>query len=218
MQGWYDLLFAHWPVPSESLRSYVPPQLAIDTFEGSAWVGITPFHLRMRPRGLPVLSGFPELNCRTYVVHRGKPGIFFFSLDASSRLAVWGARTVYHLPYFHARMKAQKHNKWIHYCSNRTKTPASFVARYTSEGPIYRTLRGSLGHWLTERYCLYVCFQKAVFRGEIHHLPWPIQGARCEIKENGIATASGIRLPDIPPLLNFAQELDVLIWPLQPAE
>jgi len=105
MQGWYDLLFVHWPVPADALRPLIPEALAVDTFERTAWLGIIPFDLRMRPRGLPTLSHFPELNCRTYVVHRDKPGIFFFSLDAGSRLAVWGARKFFLLPYFYAEMK-----------------------------------------------------------------------------------------------------------------
>src|SRR5215467_9241143 len=105
MQGWYDLLFAHWPMKVAELRSLVPKQLVIDTFDGNAWLGITPFDLRLKPRGLPALSHFPELNCRTYVSFRGKPGIYFFSLDAGSRIAVWGARTFFLLPYYYAIVK-----------------------------------------------------------------------------------------------------------------
>ena len=101
MQGWYNLLFAHWSLPERDLRSLIPEPLAIDTYEGIAWVDITPFHIRIRPRGMPVISHFPELNCR-YVVFGSKPEVFFFSLDAGSWMAVWGARSVYRLPYFHS--------------------------------------------------------------------------------------------------------------------
>src|SRR5437868_5405134 len=107
-QSWCDLLFAHWPVPVEMLRPMIPERLAIDTFEGMAYVAITPFSLSLRPRGMPVMSRFPELNCRTYVEFGRKPGVFFFSLDAGSRPAVWGARTFYFLPYFNADMNARR--------------------------------------------------------------------------------------------------------------
>jgi uncharacterized protein YqjF (DUF2071 family) len=94
----------------------IPSALAIDTFDGNAWVGVTPFQLDMIPRGIPfVLSHFEELNCRTYVVTDNKPGIFFFSLDAASRLAVWAARTFYLLPYFSATMSARKQTDGTNY-------------------------------------------------------------------------------------------------------
>jgi uncharacterized protein YqjF (DUF2071 family) len=218
VQGWYNLLFAHWSVPKESLRLLVPEPLALDTYEGSAWVGITPFDLRLRPRGLPVLSHFPELNCRTYVLYGDKPGIFFFSLDAGSWPAVWGARTLFRLPYFHAKTKVRTCNGLVNYSSHREGTPASFVAAYGSEGPVYRAQPGSLEHWLTERYCLYTYSHKRLFRGDIHHLPWPLQQASGEIAENTLATANGIRLPSTEPLLHFSRELDVLIWPLRVAD
>ena len=94
-QGWYGLLFAHWPYAVEELRRLVPRELEIDTFDGQGWVSITPFRLRMRPRGLSGIGRvwtFPELNCRTYVSHGGRGGIYFFSLDAASLLAEagWG--------------------------------------------------------------------------------------------------------------------------------
>src|SRR5580704_5443941 len=214
-QCWYDLLFAHWPLPTESLRHLVPPELPLDTFDGYCWVSVTPFHMtnRARVRALPFTSRFRELNCRTYVNIGGEPGVFFFSLDASSRLAVWGARTFYHLPYHFAQMRADKWGEEIDYSSLRGSV--RFEARYRPVAPVKLATRGTLEHWLTERYCLYTVHKGQVFRGDIHHLPWPLQPAEAEIGVNTIAEAAGALLPDIKPLLAFSGELKVLIWPLK---
>src|SRR5206468_3738800 len=118
-QIWNDLLFAHWPIAPEVMRPLVPSALLLDTFNGQCWIAVTPFHMSgIRPRWtppLPGLSAFPELNVHTYVTHGGKGGVYFFSLDAGSRLAALAARATYHLPYFHAQMKVVDHNGWIEY-------------------------------------------------------------------------------------------------------
>lgn len=216
-QRWSNLLFAHWPIPVEQLRPLVPDSLELDLFGGQAYVSVTPFILCVQPRGLPALPQFPEMNCRTYVRYGGKPGIFFFSLDAASLLAVKGARMAYRLPYFHSRMTAGSKGEIIHYSSSRRGSQARFQAQYKPTGAARNAAAGTIEHWLTERYCLYTVSTKDVYRGEIHHVPWPLQEATCEITENTVAAAAGIKLPSIPPLLNFAHELDVLIWPLRKA-
>lgn len=219
LQTWYDLLFAHWPIPAEKLRPLIPSVLEIDTFDREAWVAVTPFHMDLRPRGiLGVRLRFPELNCRTYVSFRGRPGVFFFSLDAGSRLAVWGARSFYALPYFYSRMKVDNVEKQITYSSRRMASPATFTACYQPESTVWRSQPGTLENWLTERYCLYTCTRQHVYWGEIHHVPWPLQSASCEFRENRIAAAAGIELPDTAPLLHFAERIDVLIWPLRRAD
>lgn len=226
-QRWVDLLFAHWPVPVDVLRSMIPPSLAIDTFEEQAWLGITPFGMRsVHPRylpPLPSLSYFPELNVRTYVINRVgdelKPGIWFFSLDAGNVIAVWAARLGYLLPYFHAEMRSRRVGDGIMYTSRR-KHPgapqAQFVASYRPIGEFYHAPRGSLDYWLTERYCLYTTDRRGrLYRGEIHHLPWPLQRAEAEIGTNTMARAVGIRLPDTPPLLHFSRRQDMVAWYLR---
>ena len=78
-QLWRDLLFLHQPVSSEVMRGVVPRELAIDTFDGSAWATLIPFAIfATRPIGFPnALSiDFLEINLRTYVRSaRGEPGI-----------------------------------------------------------------------------------------------------------------------------------------------
>lgn len=220
-QTWNDLLFAHWPVSPKILRPLVPPVLSLDTFEGQCWVAITPFHMTgIRIRCIPPLPGFsrfPELNVRTYVSFRGKPGVYFFSLDAGSRAAVWAARATYRLPYFHARMSVeQQEGDWIAYRSSRD-SDAEFHAKYRPRAPIELRSPGPLANWLTERYCLYTVYRNSVFRAEIHHQQWPLQDAEAETSENTMAIAAGIKLPEILPLLHFSKKLQVLIWPLKKA-
>lgn len=221
-QIWHDLLFAHWPLPPSAMRLLVPPQLTLDTFGGECWIGVVPFHMSgIRGRWLPALPGlsrFPELNVRTYVTYGGKPGVHFFSLDAANLPAVWAARTFYHLPYFHAAMTSEECNGSIHYSSRRRGAPAEFRARYHPIGPVQARAKGSLQHWLTERYCLYTTHRDQVYRGEIHHHPWPLQNAEGELETNTVAAAAAIRLPETAPLLHFARQLEVLIWPLRRAE
>lgn len=225
-QTWHDLLFAHWPVPPEMLRATIPASLALDTFQGQAWVGVVPFGMRgVRPRGLPPLprfSAFPELNVRTYVTAPGgeKPGVYFYSLDAGNPLAVAGARLVYHLPYFYARMGLRRVSQWVSYSSRRSHpgaAPGNFVGQYRPNGPVFRSARGSLEEWLTERYCLYAVDRRgAAYRGDIHHVPWPLQPAEAELHFDVLITQHGIRLPDTAPLLHFARRLTMAAWMLDP--
>jgi hypothetical protein len=220
-QRWTNLLFAHWPIDAARMRRIVPATLPLDTFNGCAWLTIAPFYLsRLRPHWLPavpVLSEFPELNVRTYVTLGGKAGVYFFSLDAGSALAVAGARVTYRLPYFNAAMQTSVgRTGTIEYSSRRTDhrgQPAAFVARYGPTGPVELSLSGTLDHWLTERYCLYAVDRSArVYRAEIHHRQWPLQPAVAEIETNTMAAAAGLTLPSVPPRLSFASLLDVVVW------
>jgi uncharacterized protein len=224
-QTWTRLLFAHWPLPPEILRPVVPEELPLDTFEGSAWLGVTPFEVRAhRLRGMahvPGLTRFPELNVRTYTTVDGKPGIYFLSLDAGSSPAVAAARRAYRLPYFRARMSITPGPGGIDYRSERVSKdgePAAFEGRYEPVGEPEPPPPGSLRHFLTERYCLYVLdARRRILRADIHHPPWPLQEARATIRRNTMATPFRIDLPPDPPLLHFSARQDVLIWPLQPA-
>jgi uncharacterized protein len=223
-QAWIDLLFAHWRVPEEALRAVVPPQLPIDTYDGSAWLGVTPFCVRgLRLRGTPpapLVSTFPELNVRTYVSVEGKPGIYFLSLDADSCAAVRAARRSYRLPYFRSRIEIDREKAGIGYDLTRTSEdgpPAYFKGSYGGEGEQLPIREGSLERWLAERYCLYTLDDAGrVQRGNIHHPPWPLYEGWAEIETNTMATPFGIDL-DEEPLLHFSPRQDVVIWPLLPA-
>lgn len=219
-QTWEHLVFAHWPVAPAELRRLVPAGLDLDTFDGAAWLGITPFRVRqLRLRGLPAIPGvsdFRELNVRTYVTVDDKPGVFFFSLDASSALAVQGARLWYRLPYHLASATLDARNGRVRFTSRRLEgapSEARFTIEYRPVGPVEHAERGSLPWWLTERYCLYtVAGDGEIERAEIHHAPWPLQPVEGTIHENTMVERLGLRLTEPPALLHYSATLDVSVW------
>jgi uncharacterized protein len=219
-QTWRNLLFAHWPLPPERLRHLVPAALPIDTFQGEAWIAVTPFEVTgLRLRGtppMPVLSRFLETNVRTYTTVDGRPGIFFFSLDAASALAVVGARTTYHLPYFHARMAISRAGPEVRYASTRDDGVASLRVTYRPTDAPFHAGAGTLEHFLTERYCLYTVDRESIRRAEIHHPPWSLQQAHADFEQNTMTAPAGIALPAREPVLHYAARQDVVIWSPRP--
>jgi uncharacterized protein YqjF (DUF2071 family) len=222
--SWRNLLFAHWPVDPATLRPHLPPGLALDTYDGAAWVSVVPFGMHdVAPRGVPTLPGvstFLELNVRTYVTVDDKPGVWFFSLDASNPLAVAVARRQFHLPYFRARMRLDQVGDWVTYESCRTHpgiAPGEFKGKFRPVGPVIRAEHGSLDAWLTERYALYAADVRGqLFRGDIHHRLWPLQACEADITCNTVCDAHGFTLPAVDPLLHFVRRLDVLAWGIVP--
>jgi uncharacterized protein YqjF (DUF2071 family) len=217
-QTWNRLLFAHWPVPFETLRPLIPPALALEQFGGHAWLGITPFVLTgLRPRGgpaIPGLSDFHEINVRTYVSAGGKAGVYFFSLDADSAIAVSAARVLYSLPYFRARF-AVTHDSGgaVTYTTDRTDGRAQFSAVYRPVGGATRAGVETLAAWLTERYCLYAEDRRGIlYRTEIHHAPWLLRTASADIRRNTMTAPLGFNVPDVAPLLHYADKLHVHVW------
>lgn len=229
-QRWNDLLFAHWPLESKLLAHLIPEGLQLDTYMGSAWLGIVPFWMdRIKFRGLPQVPGaraFPELNVRTYVrdPHTGTPGVLFFSLDAGNLPAVLAARTLYNLPYYWADMRIQRRSEREFYYSSRrrfTSSPVLFQARYKGLGPSRKLAEnrpGTLEYFLTERYCLFTRNRAGtISRANVHHVPWPLEDAEADIERNDMAAALGIQLPAEPPVLHYSRRLAVYIWPLEQA-
>jgi uncharacterized protein YqjF (DUF2071 family) len=219
---WNDLLFMHWPIPADHLRPLLPPTLELETFDGMAWLGIVPFlmtdvRLEIFPRFMS--SVFPEANVRTYVKHGGRSGVWFFSLDAADRIAVWGARRFFHLPYYFAEMASTNVNGVVEYRTRRKADPdIGFLGRYSPTGPVHQTKDGELDHWLTARLSLFSADRSGtIYRGDIRHTPWPLQPAEAEIDKNTLAAAARIVLPDTPPLLHFAKHLEVIAYPIVPS-
>jgi uncharacterized protein YqjF (DUF2071 family) len=218
-QTWNDLLFAHWRVAPSALRPHVPEALALDVWEdGSAWLGVVAFHmtnvgLRACPP-IPGLSAFPELNLRTYVRVGNVPGVYFFSLDASSTLAVLGARTLLRLPYRRATMHVERRDGTVHYESEVRREPqVRFAATYKPVGPTCTAAPGTLEHFLTERYCLLNTLNSQwAYRLDIHHPPWPLQPAVASIGVNTLAAVLGIDLPSDQALLHYARRQDMVAW------
>jgi uncharacterized protein YqjF (DUF2071 family) len=216
-QTWHDLLFAHWPIGREALRPLVPAAFEVDTFDGAAWIGVVPFSMtNVTARAIPALPGvsrFAELNVRTYVRVDGRAGVYFFSLDAESHVAVLAARLALHLPYYHAAMSIRADGNRIHYESRRVTGDAAFVANYYPTAPSFQAERGTLEYFLAERYCLYACDRRGrPYRLDIHHEPWNLQAAEADIARNTMAAAAGISLPGAQPLLHFAKRQDTIAW------
>ena len=221
-QKWGKLLFMHWPIEAAELRALVPEQLEIDTFDGSAWIGIIPFtmwDIRAFPPYLPAVPGLDaahELNVRTYVHYDRIPGVYFFSLDCNSVTAVMGARTFYHLPYFNAAIDLEQHGDTIDYALRRTDDPpARFQASWNIEGTVPFSHPDSLEFFLTERYCLYVEDGDDIHRARISHAPWPLHKATMNSYESTMIEALGLQARRGEPVLNYAEEIDVDIWPLE---
>ncbi len=218
---WSELLFAHWRVDPDLVRKHLPPGLELDTHQGSAWVGVVPFLMSdVAPRfcpAIPGLSKFLELNVRTYVMKDGKPGVWFFSLDAENAIAVRAARATFNLPYMDARMLLEQTDasSVIRYESKRThrnEPSANFSGTYEPIGDSFHAQPNTLEYWLTARYCLYSANKKGqIFRGEINHPPWTLRNANCEIQNNTMGHPYGFDF-NSPPNLLYADAIKVQAW------
>jgi uncharacterized protein len=181
---------------------------------------------RVQLRGVPRIPGasrFPELNLRTYVRERNtnRAGVSFFCLEASNPLAVLVARTAFHLPYHWARMSIRtRSEREFTYQSARllSAKPVRFRAHYRGLGQVRaidQSRPGTIEHFLTERYCLFTTNRAGqLLRGDIHHMPWPLEAAEAEIELNDLPATYGIELPNAPPLLHYSRELVVYLWSL----
>ena len=227
-QRWNDLLFVHWPVAESAMAALLPEWLQADVFQGSAWLGAVPFWLdRVKIRGTPCIPGlgrFPDLNLRTYVRDQftGTPGIYSFSIDAGSLMAVLAARTVYHLPYHWAEMRMDQRSEREFAFFSRRRLAAKeiiFNAHYRGLGPTSKLANprpGSLEHFLSDRSWLFSTNRAgAPVRAHLHHVPWPLEEAEAEIERNDLPASIGLRLPDCEPILYYSRRLAVYLWPAE---
>ncbi|WP_211339616.1 YqjF family protein [Hymenobacter perfusus] len=230
-QRWSNLLFAHWPVSPEVLRPYLPDRLELDTYDGQAWLGVVPFTMsHIRPLGLPAvpgLSALHELNVRTYATLDGVPGVWFLSLDATQPLGVWAARTLFHLPYLHARMQlTATPDGALHATATRThhgEAAATFAASWLPGAALPLARPGSLAYFLTERYHLYTAGHTVragrhgagLWRGRLWHEPWALREATLTHWESTLVESHALPTPVGPPLLHAADKLDVWVEELR---
>ena len=222
-QRWARLLFLHWSVPADELRPLVPRGLDLDTYDGRAWVGLVPFVVTgARPVLFPPVPGvstFDEVNVRTYVHDGGRePGVWFFSLDASSRVAVAAARLLFKLAYRFARIRAESDGGGVRFRSTRVAPgplPATCTVAYGARGAVHLAVPGTLEHFLLERYVLYAVDGERLYRGRVHHEPYPVQDATVEGLEEDLLAAAGIRRPADAPLAHYASEVHVDVFPIR---
>ncbi len=218
---WESVLFMHWPVPRAALRGLVPKPLEIDVFDGTGWVGLVPFTMPVVGSTwlppIPTAHRFHECNVRTYVRLAGEPGVYFFSLDAASRLAVWAARRFWQLPYHLARIDLRREDSLIHYTVDRVgRRGPRLRCAWKVGAPRSQARPGNPDFFLTERYALYSFDRRGQPRRcRIHHEPWRLYDAELVHLDDTLVAAAGIRLPEIRPVMYCADHLDVLAWPLE---
>lgn len=199
------------------LAALLPRGLNLQTFDGSAWLALVPFRMAgvmRRPLpDLPGFSAFPELNLRTYVEAEGKPGVWFFSLDAESWPIVLGGRHVYGLPYFRAAIRHRRCGVGVDFDCRRRCGGAEFVARIRPTGRASFAAPGTLEYWAAERYCLYSCSaRRGLERVEVHHPPWPLQTAEVEVARCRMFEPAGLALEPAAPVCHFSSGVDVVSY------
>ena len=229
-QTWRDLLFLHWRVEPSVIQRTLPQGLTVDTFDGSAWVGVVPFYMRsVRPwwsPSVPGISNFLELNLRTYAVGPdGRPGVWFYSLDANQWLAVKVARALYRLPYFHAEMEATSRRErrdlpdgFVDYRSRRRGTSGDQACRYRYRG--VRAEReaepGTLEFYLVERYLLFAARGGRLYSGRVWHTPYPVRDAEVAAGDDTLFALNRLARPSRPAdHAVYSRGVEVEVFPLR---
>lgn len=219
-QSWYDFLLMHWALPPDAVRALVPEPLELDLWEGVAWVGMVPFRMEhVRPRygfDVPGVASFLELNVRTYVRHRGIPGVYFLSLDCNHRPAVEVARWWFGLPYYRARMRHRRDGDRVQYESIRTDSrgrEATYRGTHRAGGERIEVRPGSHEHWLIERYALFTVDARGVWQGDVHHAPWPVHRAEHALEEQTMLAAQGLQVDALrPDSALWSPGVDTVVW------
>jgi len=216
-QTWQNLLFLHWPIDPALLRPLIPERLEIDTYDGKAWIGVTPFamtdvHLTSLPP-IPGLDSLLELNVRTYVHHDGKPGVWFFSLDASKLIPAMAARILFMLPYYKADMQFTQQESEMHFSSRRViGREARFDARWRTGIQLRDPDIDSLAFFLVERYCLFAGSDESLAITRIYHHPWILDEVLGLEQQSTMIAALDLPEPSDAPLAHFSRSLSVDIW------
>lgn len=212
---WRDLAFLHWPVPPAHLQPRLPPGLRLDTLDGSAWVGLVPFRMtRVRPLGIPLPGdaiAFPEVNLRTYVrLADETPAVWFLSLDGDHRMAAVASRRLFAVPYHHARIAMDRVGDQRRLASSRQRSShdAEVRLRYGPTGPVSEPAHGSFAAFASDRMTLVAGRSGRLLRTDVHHGPWRLGPGKVEIERNTLAAAAGLALPDSPPVVHIAEDLE----------
>jgi len=222
-QDWLSLSLLHWPYEAEQVQRLLPRGLFVETFDGAAWVGLVPFRLRVRIPGgpaLPWLGVFPETNLRTYVRGPdGESGIWFFSLEAPRRLAIWAARRWYHLPYRVAALEMRSDAETRTYTSLRLGSPhggASSRARVVVGRAIPAASVTPLEHFLTARWRLYAPLRGGIGTARVEHAPWRLSTATAEDVDIHLLIAAGLPPPEGDPIVHACDDIHASLTRLRP--
>lgn len=208
-QHWLDVLFLHWPVPTDALRSQLPAALEIDTYDGQAWVSLVLFRLRVRPRWLPFLPGLSnlvEVNLRTYVRHRDEPGIWFLSAHADNGWAIRLAKQLTPMPYVQAEMCYRRRGEALEFRAACASPPAAKLAlKFSPLIDQETSIEGTLDSWLLERYRLYIQDRtRRLLQADVVHDPWVTQDVEVSVSENNLGELVGLDLSGAPARVHFS--------------
>lgn len=217
-QTWRELLFLHWPVDPSVIRKLIPAVLELDLYDNQAWVGVVLFKARgTRPRFLPPVPGsanFLEVNVRTYVKYKNKSGVYFFSLDANSKMVVELASFGGFLPYRMADMTFAKNKGRILFKSETLEKadPKEKIALQYRISP-QPAVSTELEKWLTERYCLWTKPGKQLLRLDIAHKPWKLKYVQGRIMKSSMAPYLGENFNNELPMAHYAEMKKVRLYP-----
>lgn len=218
LQGWHSLASLHWRYDPEVVQRLLPDGFQVDTFDGSAWVGVLPFQMdRIRVPKLPPfgpLSTFPETNVRTYLVDpRGRRGVWFSSLDITRLLTALVARASYRLPYCWAEMGIEQRGDTWRYRSRRRWPRASATSDIEIRvgDAIAPDDLTDLDHFLSARWALGTRFGRHLMWADVDHPPWPLHRADAVSWDETLVAAAGLPAPEGEPHVLWSPGVEVRI-------
>lgn len=217
-QRWENVLFLHWPVSPRLLSTQIPPELELDVYDGTAWIGLVLFQVKdMHPRQLPALPWFRsylQVNVRTYVTYNGRGGVYFFTLDVEKWPARAFGKMLYSLPFRKAKIKMEKRGQDVYFVNRWEKKQWSeeLVCTYTPVSSLFSPKASTLDDWLIERYCLWSKRKGKLLRTDIHHVKWKLQKAEANIYSNSMASFLPRTIFQQSPLIHYAAGQQALFW------
>jgi uncharacterized protein YqjF (DUF2071 family) len=224
-QRWESLTFLHWAFDPPAVQRLLPRGLVVDTFEGRAWVGLTPFLMRrLRPPLLPTLgplSTYPEINLRTYVRGPdGRDGLWFLSLDTARVLNMLAGTLGLH--YAWSGMRVARAENSVAYTARRRLPAASPAPRVDVQidlgEPLPTAQVDERTHFLTGRWRAYHAVASRLLVTPVEHPPWPLRQATVRDFSEQFVHAAGLPSPTEPPLVHFSDGVDVRVGYPRPAD
>lgn len=227
VQRWSDVVFCHWRMEPTAVQRLLPGGIEVDTFDGSAWVGLIPFQMQdlgiPRWAPMPYIGSFPEVNVRTYVRAGDRRGVWFLSLDIDRWLPAVVARVGYRIPYCvgdvrHVRVGDRVLSHVDRRWPRAEGATASLSVRIGDPAP-----DDELTRFLTARWGLVA----RPLRGRpiwapVDHPPWVVHHATANILDTGVLTAAGLPTPEgephvlfspgVPVRIGAPRRLDPYIW------
>lgn len=208
-QEWNKAIFLHWKVKPEAVQQLLPQSVSLDTIDGNAWISLVAFdmnHIGVRslPK-MPHISDFHEINIRTYITCKGKPSVYFLSMEGSKRSSCKILKAISKFPYEPSKMRRTDFS----YESTNAKAGNSFEL-------IYRVKHGTFhkdetDKWLTERYAVFQEHHGKLIEYDVHHLEWPLQ--TIAIKELKIDYPKFKHFINNRPVrMHYSEGVKVLTW------